>query len=159
MTPGTSKILGSLAAALVWVATALPAAGQSNPQARRLQAATGLKCSFSVLATGNWQQNKPQATVTDATLELGFSSINIDEGTAEADSEFGESFISVRYSQGYLHFLQMSIAGPLYVTTVFARDAGEGRMLATHTRLEYSPTMVPGFTSRPEMYVGSCAVE
>jgi hypothetical protein len=55
--------------------------------------------------------------------------------------------------------MQMSEAGPLHVTTVFAAESSAGRLKASHTRHEYSPTMVPGFTSRPEMYIGDCAVK
>ena len=80
------------------------------------------------------------------------------QGTAEAESAYGASFISVRYESGYLHIMQMSDAGPLYVTTVLARAAGEGKLMAIHTRIEYSPTIIPGFTSRPEMYLGTCTI-
>jgi hypothetical protein len=31
-------------------------------------------------------------------------------------------------------------------------------LLAVHVRHEYSPAIIPGFTSRPEMYVGDCAI-
>jgi hypothetical protein len=147
-----------MAAAGIAAGQSAPAFGQSGALQRRLAAATELTCSFSVLATGTWESNEPKASVTPATLEIAFSNILVDEGTADADTAFGASFISVRYTQGYLHLMQMSDAGPLYVTTVLARDAGEGKLLAVHTRLEYSPTVVPGFTSRPEMYVGSCAL-
>jgi hypothetical protein len=144
-------------AALGITATAF---SQSSPALqRRLQAATGLKCTFAVLATGSWDQNTAQAAVAEAKLDVAFTDIVLDEGTAEAVGEFGASFISVRYAQGYLHLMQMSDAGPLYITTVLAREAAAGRLMAVHTRLEYSPTIVPGFTSRPEMYVGTCAVE
>ena len=132
---------------------------QSQALQRRLQAAPGLTCTFSVIGTGTWNQNKPEITVGEATLEVGFTNILVDEGTADAVGEFGASFISVRYAQGYLHLMQASDAGPLYITTVLAREAGAGRLMAVHTRLEYSPTVVPGFTSRPEMYVGTCAIE
>jgi hypothetical protein len=100
----------------------------------------------------------PAVAVTPSELKAAFFDINVDEGTAEAESEYGASFISVRYTAGYLHIMQMSDAGPLYLTTVIARAAGEGKLLAVHTRLEYSPTIIPGFTSRPEMYVGSCSI-
>jgi hypothetical protein len=125
---------------------------------RRLATAKRIECSFSVLATGTWDKNVPAVAVTPSELKAAFFDINVDEGTAEAESEYGASFISVRYSAGYLHIMQMSDAGPLYLTTVIARAAGEGKFLAVHTRLEYSPTIIPGFTSRPEMYVGSCSI-
>ena len=60
--------------------------------------------------------------------------------------------------QPYLHLMQMYSNGPLYTTTVLAQETTEGRMMAIHTRLEYSPATVPGFGSRPETYYGDCAV-
>lgn len=125
---------------------------------RRLAAAKRIECAFSTMATGNWDKNVPTLTVTPAELKAAFFDINIDEGTAEAESEFGASFISVRYTAGYLHIMQMSDAGPLYLTTVMARQAGEGKLMAVHQRVEYSPTVIPGFTSRPETYLGTCSI-
>jgi hypothetical protein len=143
--------------AVLGVAEPPAALGQGGLD-RRLAAAKRLECSFSVLATGNWDKNVPGIAVTPAELKAAFFDINVDEGTAEAESAYGASFISVRYTAGYLHIMQMSDAGPLYLTTVFARAAGEGKLMAVHTRLEYSPTIIPGFTSRPEVYLGTCAI-
>jgi hypothetical protein len=144
----------------------LAAFGASQPQGalgqgtleRRLAAAKRVECSFSSLATGTWDKNVPAIAVTPSEMKANFFDINIDEGTAEAESEYGASFISVRYESGYLHIMQMSDAGPLYLTTVLARAAGENKLMAVHTRVEYSPTVIPGFTSRPEMYLGTCTI-
>ena len=125
---------------------------------RRLAAAKRIECTFPVIATGTWDKNVPALAVTPAELDANFFDINIDEGTAEAESAYGASFISVRYETGYLHIMQMSDAGPLYLTSVMARAAGEGKLMAVHTRVEYSPTVIPGFTSRPEMYLGTCTI-
>jgi hypothetical protein len=142
------------------VATSLqpPSAFGQGGLDRRLAAAKRIECSFSALGTGTWDKNVPAITVTPVELKANFFDINIDEGTAEAESAYGASFISVRYESGYLHIMQMSDAGPLYLTTVFARAAGEGKLMAVHTRMEYSPTIIPGFTSRPEMYMGTCSI-
>ena len=139
------------------VSVANPLFSQSGLD-RRLAAAKRIECSFSTLATGTWDKNVPAIAVTPAEIKAAFFDINIDEGTAEAESEYGASFISVRYTAGYLHIMQMSDAGPLYLTTVLARAAGEGKLMAVHTRVEYSPTIIPGFTSRPEMYLGTCSI-
>jgi len=147
--------LGGLA---VCAALLSPDAVAQSGLDRRLAAAKKLDCSFSTFATGNWDKNTPSLAVKPAELRAVFTSINVDEGTAEAETAYGASYITVRYAQGYLHIMQMSDAGPLYVTTVFARAAGEGRLMAVHTRLEYSPTVIPGFTSRPEVYIGTCAI-
>jgi hypothetical protein len=144
-------------AGLAAVAAAHAALAQGGLD-RRLAAAKRLECSFSTLATGTWDKNVPAIGVTPVELKANFFDINVDEGTAEAESEFGASFISVRYTQGYLHIMQMSDAGPLYLTSVIARAAGEGKLMAVHTRIEYSPTIIPGFTSRPEMYLGTCTI-
>jgi hypothetical protein len=142
---------------LAAVVAAQGALGQGGLD-RRLAAAKRLECSFSTLATGTWDKNVPAIAVTPSELKANFFDINVDEGTAEAESEYGASFISVRYSTGYLHIMQMSDAGPLYLTTVIARAAGEGKLMAVHARIEYSPTVIPGFTSRPEMYIGTCSI-
>lgn len=152
-----SILLGLVGAVVLGHALPEVALGQANLD-RRLMAAKRLECSFSTMATGNWDKNVPSLTVAPSDLKANFFDINVDEGTAEAESEFGASFISVRYSTGYLHIMQMSDAGPLYLTTVIARAAGEGRLMAVHQRVEYSPTVIPGFTSRPETYLGTCAI-
>lgn len=149
----------TVGAALAAAGTAPTALAQNTALQRKLAAAKTLECTFPTLVTGNWQGAKPTAAVSEAKLEVKFSEIDIDEGTAEADGGFGAAYIIVRYAQGYLHLMQMSEAGPLHVTTVFAAESSTGRFKAAHTRHEYSPTMVPGFTSRPEMYVGDCAVK
>ena len=158
-TPNMQRIV---AIALVGLATLAmlqsPTALAQGGIDRRLATATKLECSFSTFAMANWDKSTPSLTVKPAELKASFSHINVDEGTAEAETDYGASFISVRYAQGYLHIMQMSDAGPLYLTTVIARPAGEGRFLAVHTRLEYTPTVIPGFTSRPEVYVGSCSI-
>lgn len=146
------------AAAVTMLAFHGHALGQGGPLERQLAAATRIECRFSALATGTWDENAPSAAVSPAELEATFFDINVDEGTAEAEGRFGASFIVVRYAHGYLHFMQMSDAGPLYLTTVLAQENGDGRLKAMQTRHEYSETSLPGYTSRPEMYVGDCAV-
>ena len=148
---------------LAFAATALlahpgDAFGQRNALERRLAAATRIDCRFTTLATGTWEDEVPNATVATVDLEAAFFDINVDEGTAEAEGRFGATFIVVRYARGYLHFMQMSDAGPLHLTTVLAQETTDGRLKAVQTRHEYSQTILPGFTSRPEMYVGDCAV-
>jgi hypothetical protein len=139
---------------------AQPAMGQTDRALeQRLEEATRLDCRFSELVTGDWKDGKPTATVATTTFEASFFDVNVNEGTAEADSRFGPSYIVVRYSNGYLHFVQMLLSGPLRVTTILARQTKDGRLMAIHTRHEYSPTVLPGFTSRPEMYIGDCALE
>jgi hypothetical protein len=152
-------VAAALAALVLPGPSAAQGAAKSAALEKRLLGAKKLSCTFSILTTGNWDGAKASAAVTPAKLEVKFSSIDLDEGTAEADGGFGDSFISAKYAHGYLHFMQISDAGPLYITTVLATETTAGHFKAIHTRHEWSPAVVPGFTSRPEMYVGECAVE
>jgi hypothetical protein len=157
MKVSSTLILTALGIQLGW--HAVPAEGQSALE-RSLSAATRIDCSFSTLVTGTWDgDGAPTAGVATTSFEASFFDVDVSSGTAEADSRFGPSYIVVRYSHGYLHFMQMLDSGPLRLTTVLARETTEGRLMAVHTRHEFTPTVLPGFTSRPEMYVGDCAIE
>ena len=57
---------------------------------------------------------------------------------------------------GTLHLVQAFREGPLYVTTVFPKETRGGRLQAAHTRHEYTLVSMPGYTSRPEQYIGEC---
>ena len=155
-----SKLMMALGAALSVTPLLLPepAASQRGLE-RQLAAATSVDCRFAALATGTWDDGIPSIAVSDAELTTSFIGIDVEEGTAEADSEFGSSLIIVRYASGYLHLMQLGTAGPLHLTTVLARETMDGRFMAVHTRHEYTPTIMPGFTSRPEMYIGDCEVK
>ena len=149
----------ALASVLVVAVFAGSASGQTGLQ-QRLAKATGLECTFPVLARGNWKSGTASADVTPATLTVAFKNINVDEGTADLEGKLGgSSLIVVRYSNDYLHLMQSQGDGPLYTTTVIAKESKEGRLMAVHTRHEYTQVSLPGFTSRPEMYIGDCAVK
>jgi len=141
--------------------TAGTASAQTSGLQQRLSKAMSLSCTFSAMATGTWENGTPAVKTSPAKLTVVFSNINIDEGTADAGSTLGTSATSlvvVRYSNDYLHLMQTQGAGPLYTTTVIARETKDGRLMAVHTRHEYTQISLPGFTSRPEMYVGDCAL-
>jgi hypothetical protein len=70
----------------------------------------------------------------------------------------GKAHITVRLVGSYLHLMQMDPYGAMYVTTVFDKETNGGRLQAAHSRHEYTPVSLPGLTSRPEQYVGDCAV-
>jgi len=134
--------------------------GATAPQTvyERLAAATSLECRFTTVAASSWENGVPKTEVLSKELKLTFAKVNVDEGTADANSQFGDFYVAVRFSNGYLHLMQMFSSGPLYTTTVMARETTDGRMMAIHTRHEYTPATVPGFTSRPESYFGDCAI-
>jgi hypothetical protein len=156
------KLARTVLTALVIVVSVRDTALGQSPLQQRLARATALECSFSVLAKGTWKGGVPSADVTTAKLTVTFKNINIDEGTADVGSALSasaSSLVVVRYANDYLHLLQSQGDGPLYTTTVIARETKEGRLMAVHDRHEYTDISLPGFTSRPEMYLGDCAVQ
>ncbi len=125
----------------------------------RLATATSVRCEFSQRATGTWKNGEPQTELRPAKLSVGFNSIDTQEGTAEAVAQFGSNHIIVRLSRSNLHFLEISTSGSLFVTTVFDRDAQNGKLQAVHTRHEFTDAMLPRFTSRGEQYYGECQLQ
>ena len=151
-----------LAASVLGVAAlflALPSGAQNRALQQRLANAGRIDCTFSTQIIGDWEGSDTTTEAVSSDLTAAFFDIDIDGGTAEAEGRFGASFIVVRQAYTYLHFMQMLRSGPLYLTTVLAEETTDGKLKAIHTRHEYSPTRLPGFTSRPEMYIGECAVE
>jgi hypothetical protein len=135
-----------------------PAAGQNRILQQRLAEARSLTCTFSSIATGIWKGDGTAVETGTTTRRVAFSDINVEDGTAESDGDFGGSLIAVRHAGDYLHLMQSHSSGPLHITTVLARETKEGRLMAVHTRHEYTDVRLPTFTSRPEMYVGECTV-
>ncbi len=68
----------------------------------------------------------------------------------------GNFYITVRVVGGHLHLLTTDSGGPVYMTTVFNSPAKKGTYKATHSRHEFTQVQLPGFTSRPEQYIGEC---
>ncbi len=121
-----------------------------------------LKCSFTLMAIGTWEKTVPSAEVTKATLSIQFDAIDTQDGTANvvevSSSAAGAPHITVRLLGDNLHLLAMNVSGSVYLTTVFADKEGRssGNFKAVHTRHEFTPVRLTGWTSRPEQYYGHC---
>ena len=136
-----------------------PATAQSRALQEQLAAASRVTCQFTQVATGDWGEDSPEFRTEAAEFTATFFDIDVESGTAEAEGRFGASYIIVRHVEGYLHFMQILNSGPLYLTTILAQPTEDGRLKAVHTRHEYTQVRLPGFTSRPEAYLGDCAIE
>jgi hypothetical protein len=131
----------------------------SNAQSKgTLANVKSIKCTFPLMAVGNWGKEKPEAKVQPANLVLQFNDVNAEEGTAALQSGLGQYDIVVRAAGGYLHFIQSFLDGQLYVTTVLDKKTADGKLKAMHSRHEYTDISLPGFTSSPEQYYGECEV-
>lgn len=134
------------------------------PAAASLEGVQRLKCSFTLLATGTWDNGVPRAEVKAATLSMQFDDIDTQEGTANVNDvstvSAGAPHITVRLLGDNLHFLAMNSSGSVYLTTVFSdRDSrAAGKFKAVHTRHEFTQVMLVSFTSRPEQYYGQCEI-
>ena len=124
---------------------------------QRLWNAKALACTFTVVTTGSWKDGQARADVTPAKLSLGFEAIDTDEGSARMVGAMGHAEIVVKLANGTLHFVQSRDEGPVYITTVFPRESIGGKLQAVHTRHEFTDVQLPGYTSRPEQYIGDCA--
>ena len=132
---------------------ATPAAAQTG-----LADITRATCTFSLVATGTWTEGEPEVELDPSTLSVRFVEIDADAATANIEGRYGESHLITRLSGDYLHFMQLFSVGPLYVTTIIDRETRDGKLMAAHSRHEYTDVRLTGHTSRPEQYYGECEV-
>ena len=123
---------------------------------KKLLGAKKLKCKFTTVSTSDWEGDKTKATVAPSKLEIGFSSIDVDERHGRGGRRLRRTRSSREVRAGLSAFHPDRQAGPLYVTTVLTVETTPGHFKAMHTRHEFVPTKMEGFTSRPETYVGEC---
>ena len=155
----TQRILAAIA--ICGVVALTPGSTNAQQAQGPLAKAKTIRCTFPLMAVGTWGKEKPEFQVKPSTLPsqtLQFEGINADEGTAELKSNYGKYDIIVRYSKGYLHFIQSFLDGPLYVTTILEKKTASGKLKAMHSRHEYTDVSIAGFTSSPEQHVGECEV-
>ena len=150
-----------------WLTVLLFAMGIQTPHAQApasvtLENVPRLKCTFTLMATGTWDNGVPSAEVKPASLSQyqwllprrhGVRPVN-DVSTVSA----GTPHVTVRLLGDNLHFLAMNISGSVYLTTVFAdrESRAGGKFKAAHTRHEFTQVRLVSFTSRPEQYYGYC---
>ena len=143
--------------ALTWSTHAQTAAPVALADVQRL------KCTFTHKALGTWDKDAvPAVELTPAKLSMVFDAIDTQDGTANvmevSAPDAGAPHITVRLLANNLHFMAMNISGSVYLTSVFAdKDSrAGGNFKAVHTRHEFTPTRLTGWTSRPEQYYGQC---
>ena len=116
-----------------------------------------VQCTFTRQATGRWTKDgAPETAVRPSSLVLRFEAIDTETGTAQLRNGAMTTDVIVRLTEGYLHLMQAFRTGPLYTTTVFEAGASAGVFRAAHSRHELFATPLPGATSSPEQYYGTC---
>jgi hypothetical protein len=142
-----------------------PAASAQAPPYVALADVNRLRCAFTQKALGTWDKElTPAIELLPAKLSMVFDNIDTQDATANVTDvtapDAGAPHITVRVLANNLHFLAMNISGSVYLTTVFAdrESRTTGNFKAVHTRHEFTPTRLTGWTSRPEQYYGQCEV-
>jgi hypothetical protein len=150
---------------LLLVIAVQAAAYAQAPASVALADVTRLRCAFAQKALGTWDKElTPTIEALPAKLSMVFDSIDTQDATANVTDvtapDAGAPHITVRVLANNLHFLAMNISGSVYLTTVFAdrESRTTGNFKAVHTRHEFTPTRLTGWTSRPEQYYGQCEV-
>lgn len=140
---------------------ALMCAGRAQAQTSPFVEATGLACSFKTLATGNWARGgDPSAKTSAVDFPLEFTNLNTTDGSASWKGNTGNLLITVMLVGGNLHLVVTNTGGLFHLTSVSADESRPGFYKAVHSRHELteSAVIIPGYTSRPEQYLGECAV-
>jgi hypothetical protein len=123
--------------------------------------ATGLTCTFKALATGTWARGgDASAKISAVDFPLEFNNLNVLDGSANSKGNTGNLLITVMLVGGNLHLVVTNTGGLLHLTSVSASESRPGFYKAVHSRHELteSAVIIPGFTSRPEQYLGECAI-
>jgi hypothetical protein len=153
------------AGAVLLVAFGVQLAHAQTPGTVPLADVKRLKCAFTQKSVGTWDKAlAPAIENLPAKLSMVFDNIDTQDATANVldvtAPDAGAPHITVRVLANNLHFLAMNISGSVYLTTVFAdrESRTTGNFKAVHTRHEFTPTRLTGWTSRPEQYYGQCEV-
>ena len=146
---GAQAVLAVLTLMLTLSGAARPALAQStekNPLAR----VKSFKCSFPVYAVGAWKSGTPQAQIKQADqFTLTIDDIDTDSGSGRVTGTAGPVEVTALLTVSSLHFMERSVTGTLNVTTIFVSDGGVKKFRAVHSRHDYLPMSIPGFTSEP----------
>mgnify|MGYP001447821093 CR=1 FL=1 len=146
--------------------------GLTAPSAHAQQAspfaeATGLACTFKVMTTGNWARGTGEPSMKQSTpdLAVAFNAVNAMDGSANLKGGTGNLLITVMLLGGNLHLVVTNPGGQVYLTSISASSGTAFPRVthiykAVHSRHELTETavVIPGYTSRPEQYLGECAI-
>ena len=146
---GAQAVLAVLATMLTLSGATRPALAQStekNPLAR----VKSFKRSFPVYAVGAWKGGMPQAQIKQADqFTLTIDEIDTDSGSGRVTGTAGPVEVTALLTVSSLHFMERSVTGTLNITTIFVSEGGAKTFRAVHSRHDYLPMSIPGFTSEP----------
>lgn len=139
----------------------VPSGHAAAQELQSLSSVTAMTCTFPVMSMGNWSKSgDAEGAPQKSNLVLRYSEIDTSDGTAEVAGFAGNFFITVRVVANVaLHLMHIDSGGPVYITTVYNKPAHPGKFKASHSRHEFTDVSLPGYTSRPEQYIGECELK
>jgi hypothetical protein len=152
------KAAAALSIALALAAGANAQTTDKNPLAQ----VKSLKCRFTIYASGAWAKatEEPSAQIRQPeTLNLEIDEIDTDSGSGRVTGTAGPADVTALLTISSLHFMERSVTGTLNITTVFSSgDPAAKTFRAVHTRHDYLPLSLPGYSSEPSVsqHYGIC---
>ena len=147
--PGVQAVLAVLTAVITLCGPTPPASAQSTDK-NPLAQIKSFKCSFPVYTVGAWKTGVPQAQIKQADqFTLTIDEIDTDSGSGRVTGTSGPVEVTALLTVSSLHFMERSVTGTLNITTIFVSDGGAKTFRAVHSRHDYLPMSIPGFTSEP----------
>src|SRR3954471_9397751 len=137
------------------------AAGAQTTDKNPLAQVKALKCRFGIYASGAWAKTTQEASAQvrqPETLTLEIDEIDTDSGSGRVTGTAGPADVTALLTISSLHFMERSVTGTLNITTVFSGVEGAKSFRAVHTRHDYLPLSLPGYSSEPSVsqHYGIC---
>jgi hypothetical protein len=114
-------------------ALAGPVAGTGQAPEGPLASARTLRCSFSVYATVQWVEPRPEVRVDEQDFSFEIDDIDIAQGRATIVAS-GSALATMVVSPTGLNVIEQTPIGNINLTTVFAAGGNDGTFLAAHSR-------------------------
>jgi hypothetical protein len=114
-------------------ALAGPVAGTGQAPEGPLASARTLRCSFSVYATAQWVEPRPEVLVDEQDFSFEIDEIDIAQGRATIVAS-GSALATMVVSPTGLNVIEQTPIGNINLTTVFAAGGNDDTFLAVHSR-------------------------
>lgn len=122
--------------------------------------ANTFKCSYYYVSLGEVQNNKYKIETSNED-KMAFSFVNIDlkNGSAQMVGNTGaENVTAIGAQPSGVHFVEMTTAGNLTMTTIFPQEVGNNSLGQKLYSSSHSRHMAMMNNSLPQQYYGQCAL-
>lgn len=140
-----------VAAVLVFLSGS-PAGVAQTVDKNPLASVKSFKCRFPVYTVGSWKNGEAKAELRQAQqFSIEIDEIDADGGVARVTGTAGPTHVTALLTISSMHFMERTVTGTLTITTVFASETSPRKYRAVHSRHDYLPMSLPGYTSEPSV--------